>query len=264
VRRALALLTVVLLGAPAAAWAHPDDLGDGDHDGLLDGWDNCPAHYNPSQRDHDADAVPTFTLAERELPNGVRAGGSWYGWTDGAALAGGEPDPRNRPYGAGGDACDEDDDNDGVPDRAEAGRARDVCPRAFDPEQRDSDGDGIGDVCDDTPLGAPAVADHVAPALRIGVPRGARVRELRYGLAAAVRCSEHCTLAGALLAGPRVLGRGRARLDAAGRTFLFVRLTPAGVRHVRRGGAVRARLRITALDGAGNRAVRTRRVVLRP
>jgi hypothetical protein len=41
-----------------------------------------------------------------------------------------------------GDACDPDDDNDGIMD------INDACPQTFDPNQKDNDFDGIGDFCD--------------------------------------------------------------------------------------------------------------------
>ncbi|CAL8304735.1 unnamed protein product [Lota lota] len=45
-----------------------------------------------------------------------------------------------------GDACDPDDDNDGIIDE------RDNCPLVFNPRQADSDRDGIGDRCDNCPF----------------------------------------------------------------------------------------------------------------
>jgi hypothetical protein len=44
-----------------------------------------------------------------------------------------------------GDACDPDDDNDGVLDAA------DNCPNTANPDQEDVDSDGVGDACDDCP-----------------------------------------------------------------------------------------------------------------
>ncbi len=52
------------------------------------------------------------------------------------------------------DTCDDDDDEDGLPD------ANDLCPLVQDPEQRDRDRDGFGDACDpDGDAGASADPD---------------------------------------------------------------------------------------------------------
>uniref|UniRef100_A0A8C5F885 Thrombospondin-2-like n=1 Tax=Gadus morhua TaxID=8049 RepID=A0A8C5F885_GADMO len=45
-----------------------------------------------------------------------------------------------------GDACDPDDDNDGIVDE------RDNCPLVYNPRQADSDRDGVGDRCDNCPF----------------------------------------------------------------------------------------------------------------
>merc|ERR1719367_2425831 len=44
-----------------------------------------------------------------------------------------------------GDACDNDADNDGIPNTP------DNCPLVANPDQMDTDGDGLGDVCDNCP-----------------------------------------------------------------------------------------------------------------
>lgn len=56
-------------------------------------------------------------------------------------------DQSNNDRDAGGDACDPDDDNDGLADIDEA-------PRGTNPKNPDSDGDGIGDAKDPRPLTA--------------------------------------------------------------------------------------------------------------
>lgn len=97
---------------------------DDDGDGSSDGSDNCPLIANPSQNDFDSDGE--------------------------------------------GDSCDLDDDNDGTPDSSDTCTklpsqmtcanldtdddsvtdGQDNCPEAANPDQDDTDNDGIGNACD--------------------------------------------------------------------------------------------------------------------
>ncbi len=69
--------------------------GDSDGDGVTDAIDNCPTVYNPDQTNSDGG----------RRPNGSRIAGEWAS---------------NPSQDKMGDACDPDDDNDGLPDASEA------------------------------------------------------------------------------------------------------------------------------------------------
>jgi hypothetical protein len=88
--------------------------GDTDCDGIPDAVDNCPMVYNPDQKNSDSGARP----AGPQIP------GSWAS---------------NPATDKLGDACDPDDDNDGLPDALEFD---DHCPYRT---VADSDGDGAVD-----------------------------------------------------------------------------------------------------------------------
>ncbi len=138
-----------------------DGVGDAcdpdlDGDGVPNPDDNCVEHANADQRDidrdgrgdicdddQDGDGVPDRRDNCPRVPNPDQL--------DTDRLVGGAAAMRCRPgeqqalvaaRRPAGDACDPDDDGDGVKD------GRDNCPKHCNPDQVDSDGDGVGDLCD--------------------------------------------------------------------------------------------------------------------
>jgi len=141
---------------------------DTDSDGIPDAEDNCPQIPNPDQKDSDGDKIgdacddtPQPEPITRVSPD-----------VDGDGIPDAEdncpqtpnPDQKDSDGDKIGDACDDtptgeqpppvappppDADNDGIPD------AEDNCPQTPNPDQKDSDGDKIGDACDDTPQPEP-------------------------------------------------------------------------------------------------------------
>jgi hypothetical protein len=90
---------------------------DTDRDTWFDGFDNCSVDPNPSQANVDGKA----------LPNGPRLKGDDVTLVSSDTL---------------GDACDGDDDNDGLSDEVEASWPMALCPSAFPTDARDMDSDG--------------------------------------------------------------------------------------------------------------------------
>jgi len=107
----------------------PADTGsdlwaDGDGDGSLDRFDNCPETPNSEQKDTDGDGVGDECDNHLECAN------------------------RNQDDGPCEDESydyEKDSDGDGTPD------TQDVCPDTADSDQADSDSDGVGDACDNCP-----------------------------------------------------------------------------------------------------------------
>ncbi|HET6363202.1 MAG TPA: thrombospondin type 3 repeat-containing protein [Gemmatimonadota bacterium] len=101
--------------------------GDFDEDGVPDDADNCPFTPNPDQADSDGDGV------------GDACAGDGGGGDGGCVLPDGTAPPEG---GTEPGTCPVDDsDGDGIPD------AEDNCLFAFNPDQADADGDGVGDAC---------------------------------------------------------------------------------------------------------------------
>jgi len=272
-----ALVLAFIAAVPTAgACAGPCAAADYDGDGVNDWADNCPVRSNLSQRDTDKDtpaplidvgppaALPRNPVLSYDSPLRVYPS-TPYGTA--------QPMPTDIPPDKGGDACDDDDDGDGVKDRRKGDKAPDNCPVTPNPRQEDADGDGTGDACDPTPTGSGAVAGVKAAAIRARAPRRLRFDEVRLGIVVPVRCSARCQVAGQLLLDRRsarrirldrgtrslVLGQATAFLEGAGTTYLFVDVPRATLRKLARAfRRVRPLLRVTA----GGRLIAKRRVAL--
>ena len=130
------------------------ERADSDKDGLPDDTDNCPNTSNLDQADFDGDGDGDVCDSDDDNDGIVDDQDAFpldpTEWidTDGDGI---------------GNAADTDDDNDGILDNEDAfpndpnewadsdndnvGDNMDNCPNIYNPDQADSDGDGIGDAC---------------------------------------------------------------------------------------------------------------------
>lgn len=136
--------------------------GDADQDGIFDVSDNCPDTSNPDQADFDGDGLGDACDTDNDNDGVIDD-------RDAFPL---DPSEWLDTDGDGqGDNADMDDDNDGVNDDHDVfptdpdewadsdndtvGDNSDNCPNDYNPDQENSDGDGVGDACDDdSPTGA--------------------------------------------------------------------------------------------------------------
>jgi hypothetical protein len=228
-------------------------------DTIKDWADNCPLVGNRRQQDNDSDTPPA--IADAGVPP---QGGNLTGplrlypatpYQSGNAL------DTDIPADKGGDACDVDDDNDGVYDKRAPGHpGPDNCRDMPNPDQADGDRDEKGDLCDkEFSASATAVAEVTVP--KRLAPR--RFSEILAGLIVPVSCSAACSLSAELARGASSIGRGTAYLSGGGTTFLIVRLPRKSLRNFdRKFHHFSAVLRVVTTSETPNRVVAIRRIRL--
>lgn len=132
-------------------------LADGDADGVVDIYDNCPGAYNPTQANADFDSVGDACDDNSTVVDSDRDG--WPNDGDNCPNIA-NADQADADNDGIGDVCDPvynpDADDDGVFDED------DNCPNTANVDQADADNDGEGDVCDATPNGPDSDGDGIA------------------------------------------------------------------------------------------------------
>ena len=258
---------------------------DTDNDSVFDYEDNCQGYFNPSQRDTDGDEGPKpyEPVDTKTNPRDPMTGGDVCDADDDGDLIQdvedncqkvSNKDQKDTDRDGLGDACD---DETVVPPGSGGGsqRAGDGSGDGAGGAGGGSGGAGqgggqTGQQNQQNQQGGPGGRPSVRLLRMTSKPR---VAELRRGIAVPVRCSAPCALAGRLvtdrrtarrLKAGRTLGRGAARVEDAGMTFVFVRIKASTLKRVAKARRARTTLRVTVTDLAGgNRQTLTRRLTLR-
>ncbi len=136
---------------PLTLYVVAEEPSDDDGDGVPDDQDNCPDVANADQADGDGDGAGDACDGCPDDAGKLEGGVCGCGVADDDSDGDGVPDCEdNCPDDPGkleGGICgcgvaDDDSDGDGVPD------CEDNCPYDPNPDQADSDGNGIGDACE--------------------------------------------------------------------------------------------------------------------
>jgi len=263
---------------------------DADNDTIANAADNCPLAPNVDQSDDGPEGTPGNGVGD--VCDADDDGDGRNNAVDNCPLNG-NADQLDNDRDGQGDVCDPDDDDDGLFDSGTdydrdgvVDKPPDNCQFVYNYEQVDNDADGRGALCDadDGPPrtsagpqtgGGPAVTvDRVAPRVTVTLPRSLRFAQIEAGVFVKVRCSEACAVTADLRVGSRIakrlglrrgaaLATGSAQLGGAAGTYAFARFQAKTWRKLVRMKSVRATVRVTIVDRAGNRSSATRTLTLR-